>query len=173
LNSLQNNSKIQIQRPGPKPVCRWSKPGFSPGLTGFGRVCPALTGYNFEQQRCRQWTHFDTAPDVRARVPVGGTARYFGVRWQPPSRGRYGGHQCLPSEASSEGGSEAATPLSHAPSAFECSGDLVRPKAPSSLRFAGALHKGTAQRAGPYLRAPSRTREKTMKMDPAGVVWFA
>jgi hypothetical protein len=54
MNSLQNNSKIQIQRPGPKPAGRWSKPGFSPGLTGFGRVWPALTGYNFEQQRCRR-----------------------------------------------------------------------------------------------------------------------
>jgi hypothetical protein len=53
--SLQNNSKKQIQRPGPKPVGRWSKPGFSPGLTGFGRVCPALTGYKFEQSRRRQW----------------------------------------------------------------------------------------------------------------------
>jgi hypothetical protein len=54
MNSLENNSKIQIQRPGPKPVGRWSKPGFSPGLTGFGRVCPALTGYKFEQQHRRK-----------------------------------------------------------------------------------------------------------------------
>jgi len=70
--SPNNNSKIQIQRPGPDPVSRWSKPGFSPGLTGFGRVCPALTGYNSEQRHCLAWTHFDTAPagrDIALRCP--------------------------------------------------------------------------------------------------------
>jgi len=83
MNSLQNSSKTQIQRPGSNPASRWSKPGFSPGLTGFGRVCPALTGYNFEQHHCHQWAagRILTLPsmvgtsrcDVPARVPAGGT----------------------------------------------------------------------------------------------------
>jgi hypothetical protein len=69
--SLQNNSKMQIQRPGSNPVSRWSKPGFPPGLTGFGRVCPALTGYNFELQPCSQWA----AGRILTLPPMVGTSR--------------------------------------------------------------------------------------------------
>ena len=58
-----------VARNSQSAVSRVSKLGFSPGLTGFGRVCPALTGYNFEQQRCRPMVGTSRG-DVPARVPA-------------------------------------------------------------------------------------------------------
>jgi hypothetical protein len=74
--SPNNNSKIQIQRPGPDPVSRWSKPGFPPGMTGFGRVCPALTGYNFEQRCCLHGRILTLSPPAfQPRLRVGANQR--------------------------------------------------------------------------------------------------
>jgi hypothetical protein len=86
--SLRNNSKMQIQRPGPKPVSRWSKPGFSPGLTGFGRVCPALTGYNFEQQRPRHGRILTMSPECGRPRPQ--QAAHIRARWKIPVRLDFG-----------------------------------------------------------------------------------
>jgi hypothetical protein len=73
-----------------------------------------------------------TWPGYRLGAGGGGKARHFGGRWQ----------------------SEAATPLSHARSPFEFSSAFARSKAPSSLRFAGALFQpgGRQEIAHPIYR---------------------
>jgi hypothetical protein len=59
---------VSVCEPGPDPVSRWSKPGFSPGLTGFGRVCPGLTGYSFDEARL-----------ATEGISVDHTTRYMGL----------------------------------------------------------------------------------------------
>ena len=143
MNSLQNNSQIQIQRPGPKPAGRWSKPGFSPGLTGFGRVCPALTGYNFEQQqRCHQraWRILTLPPECGR--PGRSKRRLPNAVWKFQHPGRF--HIAAPGDGRS--------PTIAGPAAFQRAGRLAKRVrlVYSFRRLTLRSATGTAQRARPY-----------------------